>query len=134
MALAARIEGAPRFLGLLATRLQAQLGDLVKATMLAEAMLSQTNEEGPRKEWQARVDDLHTECDCRAIEEAAKRYRDDRGILPPSLAELVRAGYLPAIPIEPHGGEYVIDSDGTVRSTVVERLQIHGNTARLEVQ
>ena len=79
LALSAKQPGAPPFVGLLATRLAAQGGELQLATSLAEAMLAQANEESTRKEWQDRVDALHVERDLRAIEDAAQRYREVHG-------------------------------------------------------
>lgn len=133
LALAAKDEGAPRYLGLLATRLSAQSGNLQLATELAETMLAQANEEDTRRMWQERVDDLHMERDLRAIEAAAARYRQDHGSAAPSIAALVAAGDLRAEPREPHGGRYELLSDGTARSTAAERLHVFGGAARLEV-
>jgi hypothetical protein len=133
LALAAKAPGAPRYLALLATRVAAQGGDLETATSIAELMLGQANEEQTRREWQDRVDALHMERDLREIEAAAARYRADRGALPHSLRALAAAGYLGSVPREPHGGSYVIDPDGSARSTVAERLRIYGGPAALEV-
>jgi hypothetical protein len=95
-------------------------------------MLAQANELATRKEWQDRVDALHMERDLRAIEEAAQRYRQIKGVLPRSVHALVAAGFLPALR-EPHGGRYVLEADGTARSTASERLRAHGLTTRFEI-
>jgi len=133
LAAAAEQRGAPPWLGLLATRLAAQGGEMQIATSLAEAMLAQANEEETRKQWQDRVDALHMERDLRAIEEAAQRYREIKGVPPRSVHALVSAGLLPAVPREPHGGRYLIDADGTARSTAAERLRAHGLSTRFEI-
>jgi hypothetical protein len=132
LAVAAKQAGAPSWVGLLATRLSAQGGELQTATSLAEAMLAQANELATRQEWQERVDSLHMERDLRAIEEAAQRYRTIKGVLPRSVHALVVAGFLPALR-EPHGGRYVLEADGTARSTAAERLRAHGLTTRFEI-
>ena len=132
-AAAADLPRAPAFVGLLATRLAAQAGDLQIATALAEAMLAHGNEEATRKEWQDRVDALHMERDLRAIEEAAQRYREEKGVLPRSVHALVAAGFLPVTPREPHGGRYVLEADGTARSTAGERLRAYGLETRFEI-
>lgn len=131
--IAARQPRAPAYVGLLATRLAAQGGELQMATSLAEAMLAQANEEETRKEWRQRVDALHMERDLRAIEEAAQRYRAARGTLPKSVQSLVASGFLPEMPREPHGGRYLIDADGAARSTGAERLRAFGLHSRFEV-
>jgi hypothetical protein len=132
-AAAADLPQAPAFVGLLATRLAAQAGDLQIATALAEAMLAHANEEATRKEWQDRVDTLHMESDLRAIEDAAQRFREEKGVPARSVRALVAAGYLPAVPREPHGGRYVLEGDGTARSTATERLRAFGLETRFEV-
>jgi hypothetical protein len=96
-------------------------------------MLTQANEDETRKTWQDRVDALHMERDLRAIEDAAQRYREIKGMPPRSVPALVAAGFLPGIPPEPHGGHYVLEGDGTARSTAVERLRAYGLSQRLEI-
>jgi hypothetical protein len=100
-------------------------------------MLEQANEESTQKEWKARLTDIQMERDLRAIEAAVRRYRGRTGALPPSLEALVAAGDLPAIPREPHGGQYRIAPNGTVWSTAGSRLRItgrRGTIAGLEVK
>jgi hypothetical protein len=133
MATAAQQPGAPRYLGFLATRLAARGGELDMAILLAEAMLSQANEAETREEWKKRVADLHMERDLRSLEDAIARYRAKRGAPPPSLEALVEAGELQAIPEEPHGAAYVLEKDGTVRSTGAQRLALHGVLTHMEV-
>jgi hypothetical protein len=133
LAIAAKEPGAPRWVGLLATRLAAQGGELQMATTLAEAMLAQANEDSTRQEWQARVDALHMERDLREIEDAAQRYREIHGVPARSVHALVVAGLLPAVPREPHGGHYVIEADGTARSSAAERLRAYGLTQQFEI-
>ena len=134
LAAAARQPGAPQYLGLLATRLAAEGGELKMATMLAETMLAQANEDETRRAWGERVAALYMERDLRAIEAAVARYRARSGAVPPSVHALVRSGDLGREPIEPHGGRYLIDPDGTVRSTGAERLRVFGGAARLRVR
>ena len=69
------------------------------------------------------------ERDLRAIDAAVERYRADHGGAPHSLHALQAAGYLRGLPREPHGGAYVIDRDGTARSTAAERLRVYGGPA-----
>src|SRR5207237_6066264 len=109
-AAAASLPRAPLWVGLLATRLAAQGGELQIATSLAEAMLVHANEEGTRKEWQDRVDALHMERDLRTIGDAAQRYREARGVPARSVQALAAAGFLPVVPHEPPGGPYVLET------------------------
>jgi len=132
-AIAARAPHAPPYVGLLATRVAAQGGTLDLALQLAQAMHAQANEDDTRRAWQERVEALTMERDLRTIEAAAQRYRADRGAFPPSLRELVASRFLPQEPEEPHGGRYVLDRNGTARSTAAERLRVFGESTRLEV-
>lgn len=133
LAIAARQPQAPSWVGLLSTRLAAQGGELQIATSLAEAMLTQANEESTRKEWEDRVKALHMERDLRTIEDAAQRYRETHGLPARSVLALVLSGYLPEVPEEPHGGRYVLEGDGTARSTAAERLRAHGLSTNYEI-
>ena len=135
MAAAAKQPGAPRYMGLLATRLAAQGGVMQMATEIAERMLEQANEDETRKEWGERVRDLHMERDLRLLEEAVQRYRIANGNHPPrSLQELAgEPGLGPGIPAEPHGGTYTLDAEGNVKSTASDRLRVYGAWTELEV-
>jgi hypothetical protein len=39
------------------------------------------------------------------------------GRLPSSVAELIKKGYLADTPVDPYGGTFYLEPDGTVRST-----------------
>jgi hypothetical protein len=124
LAHAARLAGAPAYLGFLANRLAVQGGDLDAAEAMARTMAEQASEEKTKAEWEARLVDLQMERQIRAIEARVKRFRDRTGRDPTSLRELVRTGDLPAVPEEPHGKEYVIEN-GVVRSTAGPRPILH---------
>ncbi len=136
-ATAARLPGAPAYVGLLATRTLSEGGDLALAEQLAAAMADQATEESAQREWEERLLDLRMERDLREIETAAVRYAARTGQHAPSVAALVRAGELPGLPREPHGGHYLLDEGGQARSTAKARLRIRGRRgtlASLELQ
>lgn len=126
MAVAARRPHAPAYLGLLATRLEADANDLQTAERMAISMMEESDNAEAREQWEARILDLHMERDLRALEAAAERYRARTGRLPDSLRALVAAGDLPAIPREPHGGRYSIDAEGQAHSSASKRLRLKG--------
>ena len=137
LAVAARAEGSPAYLGLLATRAAADAGDLDFAERMATVMASEATEEATRTEWEKRLVDLRMERDLRGLEAAAARYQKRTGGRPPSLEALVKSGDLSRLPTEPHGGRYQLGPDGAPRSTAAERLRIsgrRGTTAGLEVK
>ena len=136
-AAAARLPGAPRYVGLLATRTLTEGGDLAFAEQLATAMANQANEESSQREWTERLQDLRMERHLREIEAAAARYAARTGHHATSVAALVKTGELPAVPAEPHGGFYVLGPAGEAKSTAKQRLRIrrrNGTVAAVEVE
>ena len=133
LGIAARDQGAPAYLGLLATRVAAQGGQLSTALALAESMLAQATEDETRRLWDQRVRTLRMEQDLQRIEAAAARYKADHGSFPASIRDLAAAGYLPREPAEPHGGRYLLSPGGTARSSAAERLRLYGGAPHLEV-
>jgi hypothetical protein len=128
---AARLPGAPAYLGFLANRLAVEGGDLDSAEQMARAMISEASEEKTREEWEARLVDLRMERDIRRIEAALTAFRGRTGRNPASVRELVLAGDLDREPVEPHGKEYLIDDRGKVRSTAGPRPRLHPGHERL---
>lgn len=127
MARAARAPGAPPFVGLLATRLAADAGNPRMGEQMAEVMALQANEESTREEWKQRILDLRMERHLVEIEAAAARFKAREGRHARSIAELVAARELPAVPEEPHGGHYVLQ-DGEAHSTASPRLRVRGRS------
>ena len=133
---ASRLKGAPKYLGLLATRLAADAGDMRVARALAEEMVTRASEESTRAEWDGRLRDIEMEERARFLDQAVSRFRELRGHDPDSLQDLVRAGILREIPTEPHGGRFLIE-DGVVVSSEGGRLRVRGRKgtqAELEVR
>ena len=126
MAQAAKSKDAPRFVGLLATRLAADAGDLTMAEQMAEAAAAEANEDSTREEWRQRLLDLRMERHLREIEAAAARYRARTGSAAPSVEALVSARDLPAGPAEPHGGHYLLAPNGEAHSSAAPRLRLRG--------
>gem|GEM_PF-371814 len=135
LAQAALLPQAPRYLGLLATRLSADAGQLESARQMAEQMALQATEPEAHEEWVARLKDIQMESDLRALEAARTRYLAKAGHEPRTLSELVAANELRAIPVEPHGGVYRL-SEGAFTSTGGQRLSFKdrsGSMSGLEV-
>lgn len=128
--------GAPSWVGLLATRLASEAGDLEMAQQLAQAMIAQAPDDAVRAEWETRLLDVQMEVDLRRLERVVAKFRERTGKPPPSLQALVDASDLPAIPREPHGGRYLLGPDGAPRSSAAQRLKLRKNDTRwgLEVQ
>jgi hypothetical protein len=129
MALAAKAPDAPRYLGLLATRLAATGGDLAFAESLTKAALAQSGDQEGRADWEARLKDIRMERDLAALRTAVAAYRQRTGRAPPGLKALLAAGDLASLPAEPHGAQYQLTPEGEVRSTAaVARLRVRQDT------
>ncbi len=51
------------------------------------------------------------------LEKARDAFVKQRGVLPASLEILVREGFLRALPRDPYGGKFILQSDGSISST-----------------
>jgi hypothetical protein len=129
LARAARLPGSPAYLGLLATRIEVEGGELDAAEAMAQTMVAEASEEQTRKDWEARLLDIQMERGIRRIEKAARAFEQRTGRKPQSVQELLRGGELSAVPDEPHGKEYVIDN-GEVRSTAGPRPRLRRREGR----
>ncbi|MCP9470498.1 MAG: hypothetical protein NNA31_10925 [Nitrospira sp.] len=122
---AAAIPGRPAYLPGLATRMAAEAGKPETALAFLEARLRETDDPEMKKFFETRMKEVIIERDIRVLERAVNQYRTTHGQVPPSLAALVQAGLLAALPLEPFGGEYHLDRQtGTITSsTHPERLK-----------
>jgi tetratricopeptide (TPR) repeat protein len=123
---AARTPGAPSFLPGLATRMYAEAGNPDVALEFLEALWKENPDVVIREQLATRAKEVIIERDVRSLERAARQYRDKHGRYPARLSDLLAAGQLMAIPEEPFGGTYVLDSQtGRITSsTHPERLKV----------
>ena len=124
MRIASRTAKAPPYVGLLATRLASEAGNLMMAKQLAMAMAAQAPDDDSRAQWEARLTDIEMESDLRQLEAAIAQHRARTRKPPANLAALVAAGDLKALPREPHGGKYALDAAGQPYSTASRRLKL----------
>jgi hypothetical protein len=132
MAQAARIPGPfpvgpPHYTARLASRLYVQGKNPEVALEFLEAMLEQTTDELVREKLQRRIERVSLERDLQLLERQIRQYADSKGKRPASLMELVSAGLLPEIPLEPYGGIYLYDSKTgkVISSTHDERMGVY---------
>lgn len=125
---AAKYPGHPRYLPLLVARLHANNRDPeIAIQFLQEIYLSTKNDEA-KKDIRKRIDEVIVERDIMIIEQARDQYNEKTGSYPSSLEELVTAGFLEKIPVEPFGGKYFIQEDHSIHSSVVkERMTVYIN-------
>jgi hypothetical protein len=98
----------------LAGRYLYESGQSDLAIAYLSAMEKGARNESIKKTFQVRLQALK---EGRCIELARDRYVHDSGHLPGSVEELLRKGYLDGAPVDPYGGEFYFEPDGSVRST-----------------
>lgn len=122
---AARREGRPPFVPLLATRLAAQGGTLETGIVLAQTLLEEAETDEEREQYAERLELLHMETLLRHVDRAAADFEAQQGRRPSDLAELYAARLLAPLPPEPNGGEWLLDPDtGLAKSSAVTRLRM----------
>jgi hypothetical protein len=91
---------------------------------LSELMKLETDP-ARREILQRRIREVIVERDIQVLEHAVWEYRGRTGTMPEKLANLVEAGLIRKIPVEPHGGRYLLSPDGKIRSDrVTGRLRV----------
>lgn len=127
IARASRIPGPPPFMALMATQLYAEAGNPETALNFLMAIRSQAPEGEIKEQLETRIMEVTIERDIRALEEGVSSYREREGHLPHTLRDLLRAGDISALPPEPFGGEYRLDTrtGAITSSTHPERLHVY---------
>jgi hypothetical protein len=127
MGQAAKIPGRPLYVDTLAARLYVEGGSPTLALSYLESMIEQTKDPALREIYGERYKEVVIVRDLDVLSRAIERYRAQVGTIPQRLADLVKAGFLFAIPEEPFGGEYRLDarSGAVSSSTHPERLRLY---------
>jgi tetratricopeptide (TPR) repeat protein len=122
---AASLPGGPSYLPGLATRMAAEAGSPETALAFLEARLRETQDPEMRESLARRMKEVIIERDLHILESAVEAYRTQHQNLPATLMDLVATGTLHALPQEPFGGDYRLNSKtGAVSSsTHPERLR-----------
>jgi len=122
---AARKPGSPPYLPLLASRMLTEGREPETALALLRGILQQETDPARIRVLEARIREVIVERDIQSLERALSDYEVRTGRRATKLNDLVRAGILVGLPVEPHGGRYLLSPDGTVRSDkVARRLQV----------
>jgi len=125
MAEAARLPGSPAYLPGLASRMLSEAREPGAALSLLETITRQEDDPSRRAVLERRIREVTVERDLQALESAVESYRAKIGVVPRELSDLVHAGILSGVPVEPNGGKYLMEPGGKVRSNrVSQRLQV----------
>lgn len=107
---ASSLPDRPAYLPELATRLAAEAGSPDTALTFLEARLQETQAQETREVLESRMKEVIIERDLQVLERAVDIYHATYGAFPMTLAALVNGRIVTALPYEPFGGEYLVDS------------------------
>jgi len=119
-----KLPESPRYLPALATRLYAQAGQVEAGLALARSLYETSDDAETRQTFERRIKELELERTLRTIDAAVVAFHRRSGRLPSALEELVATGDLPAIPLDPMGGQLILGTDGSSHSTALARRLI----------
>ncbi len=111
---AARRPGASPIIASLASKLAFKANKTESSILFLEEMISKTNDEQTKKEFATRVDAYKS---ILALEKAVDVYREKFKKTPDNLDMLIKRKIIVAIPKDPYGGDFYIDSQGAVKTT-----------------
>lgn len=111
---ASNVSGSYSFLPHLAARLYYYGGESRIATVFLKDMLISTTESRTKAKLSKRLEALESAA---ILEELILKYQNESGRKVVKLDELITAGYLISMPVDPYGGEWFIAKNGRVFST-----------------
>jgi hypothetical protein len=111
---AAEIPGSPGLLKTFAARITYYAGQSRTALAFLRQMLSDTHSDALRQRLSLRLHALESAV---ILEDALEQFKKHEGRVPTLFTELVEAGYLDELPVDPYGGEWIILPNGRVFST-----------------
>jgi hypothetical protein len=111
---ASRLPGSPAYLATLGARLAYYGGKSKTALLFLKEMLAETDDVLLRSRLEMRMLALERAV---AIEDALGKFKAQEGRSPEKLIELVTAGYLSELPLDPYGGRWRVLENGRVFST-----------------
>ncbi|HXN41824.1 MAG TPA: hypothetical protein VN918_08565, partial [Myxococcaceae bacterium] len=130
----AKMPGAPKYLGVLATRLYGQAGAINAGLALATELSQSAADPATRQTFERRTKELILEGELQKIDQAIEEFKRTTGRMPATGLELVASGQLREIPEDPLGGTIVIGADGRSHSSAAEdeRLEIYDPKKKLQ--
>ncbi len=117
-----QVPNAHPFLKVLAAQMAEHAGDLETARMLWTTTYQTSRDPNVRANAAAHLRALQVDEDVANLEMLVSRYREKNGHLPGSFSDLVAAGILPGIPVDPLGHTYKLTLDGRVEVRVPDDL------------
>jgi tetratricopeptide (TPR) repeat protein len=109
-----KVPNAHPFLQILAAQMAEHGGDEKTAQMMWSAALQTTHDKMIRANAAAHLRALQVDQDVAQIEDLIQRYRQNAGHITSGFLEMIRAGYLRGVPVDPLGNPYRMDVEGHV--------------------
>lgn len=106
--------GAHPFLRILAANMAQHAGEIEMARMLWVTTYESTSDQNIKANAKAHLKALQAENDVTQLEKMVNNYREVRGKLPASFAEMADAGMIQGVPLDPTGHPYKLMPDGRV--------------------
>jgi len=126
LAHAATIPGAPAQAGPLATRLAAEAGKPEVGLQMIDSIIETIHDPQLRATYEERRRRLLVELHLEIIGEGVARFERKMARKATKLSDLLTSGIMRALPQEPYGGRYLLDTDGRPKTTTpLEALRIH---------
>lgn len=120
----AKLPGAPQYLAPLATRMYAHAGAFDAGRAIAESLAESATDPGLKQLMQQRRDQMALEEELQKVDRAVAAFRARQGRPPFGLEELVVSGDLPALPVDPMGGQISLDLHGRAASSSTSGLRL----------
>jgi len=120
----ARLPGAPSYLGPLAARMYAHAGAFDAGRAMAESLAEAATDPELKALMKRRRDQMGLEEELQKVDRAVEAFRARTGRLPFGMEELVVAGDLQRMPVDPLGGQISFDLKGRAVSSSTSGLRL----------
>ncbi len=110
----AQVTGAHPFLGVLAANMAAHAGDVQMARMMWTTTYQSTSDRHIRANAMAHLRALRVDEDVPRLEKIVEHYTEKNGNAPQTFRDLIVAGLLQNVPLDPLGNPYRLAPDGRV--------------------
>jgi len=111
----ANVPGALPFMRVMAAKMAENAEDMGTAITLWQGVYETTKDKMVRDTAVKHLDSLRADAGIAELERRIKLYQEKTGTLPETWADMVRAGLLRGIPLDPSGTPYELNPDGSVQ-------------------
>jgi tetratricopeptide (TPR) repeat protein len=109
------IPGALPWMKVMAARMAEHADDIQTAVALWTAVYENSSDKNVKHTAAIHLNSLRADLDIAELERRVRIYRERAGMLPANWSEMVRAGLLRGVPVDPTGTPYILSQNGTVQ-------------------